>query len=160
MLDNSVTIHCAPTGLEVGSRFCEATLGLTFSSTCTWTEHVNNISLKAWTNLYLLRILKFRVSRKSLEKSCISFVRPLLEYSVSIWDNCSSDLKKQLEAIHKEAERIVSGAIKLCSIEKPFVELGWKSFQSRRNKHKLTRKPVFGSLRTTKAQTSLRIRAV
>ena len=36
-----------PTGLEVGSGCCEVNLGLTFSSTCTWTEYVNNISLKA-----------------------------------------------------------------------------------------------------------------
>ena len=43
----------------------------------------------------------------------------------------------QLEAIHTESTRIVSGATKLCSIEKLFVELGWESLQSRRNKHKL-----------------------
>ena len=43
-------------------------LGLTFSSTCTWTDHVNTISEKAWTRLNFLRALKFRVSRKSLEK--------------------------------------------------------------------------------------------
>ena len=112
-------------------------LGLTFSSTCTWNEHVNNISLKAWTRVNLLRALKFRVSRKSLEKLYISFIRPLLEYSDSVWDNCSSESKKQLEAIHTESARIVSGATKLCSIEKLFVELGWESLQSRRNKHKL-----------------------
>ena len=112
-------------------------LGLTFSSTCTWNEHVNNISLKASTRVNLLRALKFRVSRKSLEKLYISFIRPLLEYSDSVWDNCSSESKKQLEAIHTESARIVSGATKLCSIEKLFVELGWESLQSRRNKHKL-----------------------
>ena len=112
-------------------------LGLTFSSTCTWNEHVNNISLKAWTRVNLLRVLKFRVSRKSLEKLYISFIRPLLEYSDSVWDNCSSESKKQLEAIHTESARIVSGATKLCSIEKLFVELGWESLQSRQNKHKL-----------------------
>ena len=105
-------------------------LGLTFSSTCTWNEHVNNISLKAWTRVNLL-------SRKSLEKLYISFIRPLLEYSDSVWDNCSSESKKQLEAIHTESARIVSGATKLCSIEKLFVELGWESLQSRQNKHKL-----------------------
>ena len=47
-------------------------LGLTFSSTCTWTDHVNTISDKAWTRLNLLRALKFRVSRKSLEKMYIT----------------------------------------------------------------------------------------
>ena len=43
-------------------------LSLTFSSTCTWTDHVNTISEKSLTRLNFLRALKFRVSRKSLEK--------------------------------------------------------------------------------------------
>ena len=54
-------------------------LSVTFSSTCKWTDHVNSIPDKAWTILYLLRVLKFRVSRKSLEKMYISHIRPLLE---------------------------------------------------------------------------------
>ena len=88
-------------------------LGLTFSSTCTRTDHVNTISEKAWTRLNFLRALKFRVSRKSLEKIYISYIRPLLEYSDSVWDNCSTGSKKQLEAIHTEAARIIVGATKL-----------------------------------------------
>ena len=49
-------------------------LCLTFSSTCTGTEHRNNISLKASIRLNLLRVLKFRVG-----KLYISFIRLLLE---------------------------------------------------------------------------------
>ena len=45
--------------------------------------------------------------------------------------------QKQLDGIHIEAARIITGATKLCSIEKLFFELGWESLQSRRNKHKL-----------------------
>ena len=83
-------------------------LGLTFSSTCKRTDQINTISEKAWTRL--LKALKFRVSRKSLEKIYISYIRPLLEYSDSVWDNCSPDSKKQLEAIYTEAARIIVGA--------------------------------------------------
>ena len=67
----------------------------------------------------------------------ISCIRPLLEYSDSVWDNCSSDSKKQLEAIHTEAARIIVGATELCSIEKLLSALGWETLQSRHNKHKL-----------------------
>ena len=81
-------------------------LGLSFFSTYTWTEHANNISVKAWIRLNLLRVLIIRVSRKSLEKIYISFVQQLLEYSDFLWDNCSSESKKQLEAIHTEAARM------------------------------------------------------
>ena len=36
-----------------------------------------------------------------------------------------------------EAARVITGATKLCSIEKLFADLGWESLQKRRNKHKL-----------------------
>ena len=91
-------------------------LGLTFSSTCTWPEHMSNISVKTWIRLNLLRVpIKFRVSRKSLENVCSAIE----------------------SAIPTETARIVSGATKFCSIEKLFVELGWESHKSHRIKHKL-----------------------
>ena len=112
-------------------------LGLILSNNCSWTEHINSISDKAWPRLNLMRTLKFRVSRRSLEKMYISYVRPLIEYSNSVWDNCSTESKNQLESIHIEAGRVKTGATKLCSIEKLFADLGWESLQKRRNKHKL-----------------------
>ncbi|MCG8078251.1 MAG: reverse transcriptase family protein, partial [Candidatus Thiodiazotropha taylori] len=112
-------------------------LGLIFSNNCNWDAHVRNISEKAWTRLNLLRALKFRISRKSLEKMYTAYIRPLLEYSDAVWDNCSNEAKRQLESVHTEAARIITGATKLCSIEKLLLDLGWESLQSRRNKHKL-----------------------
>ena len=93
-------------------------LGLTFSSSCTWTKLVNNI----WMDF--IRAFKFRISRKSLEKIYISYICPLIEYSDTVWNNCSTKSNKQLEAIHAEAARIVSGATKHCSIDKLFMDLG------------------------------------
>ena len=43
-------------------------LGLALSNTCTWSEHTETITTKAWARLNLLLTLKFRISRKSLEK--------------------------------------------------------------------------------------------
>lgn len=112
-------------------------LGLTLSSSCSWTEHIDNISKKAWTRLNLLRSLKFRIGRQSLEQMYISFILPLLEYCDSVWDNASTESKKKIDTIHIEAARIITGATKLCSIPKLLSELGWDTLQSRRNKHKL-----------------------
>ena len=112
-------------------------LGITFSASCTWSNHIQNITRKAMTRLNLMRTLKFKVSRTALERIYISFIRPLLEYSDSVWDNCSNEAKKQLDSIHIEAARIITGATKLCSINKLFVDIGWDSLQNRRNKHKL-----------------------
>ena len=70
-----------------------------------------------------------------------AYIRPLLEYSDVVWDNCSTASKKQLDAIHTgaihtEAARKVSGVTKLCGIDKLFEELGWEPLQARRDKHK------------------------
>ena len=112
-------------------------LGCALSNTCTWSNHIQAITTKAWTRLNLLRVLKFVVSRKSLERMYISFVRPLLEYCDSVWDNASVDSKKQLDPVHIEPARVITSATKLCSIEKLLSDLGWESLQNRRNKHKL-----------------------
>ena len=45
--------------------------------------------------------------------------------------------KKQLDLIHHEAARIITGGTKLCSIQKLLSELGWETLQERRSKHKL-----------------------
>ena len=66
-------------------------LGLTFSNTGSWDEHVKSISEKSWSRLNLLKALKFRVSRKFLEKIYFAYIRPLLEYSDTVWDICSSE---------------------------------------------------------------------
>ena len=70
----------------------------------------------------------------------ISFVRPLLEFCDSVWDNAAVESKTQLDALHIVTARIITGATKLCSIEKLLSDLGWESLQNRRNKHKLTKK--------------------
>ena len=67
----------------------------------------------------------------------MSCIRPLLQYSDSVWDNCSSDSKKQLKSIHIEPAIIISGATKLCSIEKLFIDLGWETLRSCHSKRKL-----------------------
>ena len=114
----------------IKEELCHTHLGLTFSKSCTWNQHINNISADAWVRLNLLRSFKFKINRKALEKTYISFIRPLLEFSDSAWDNCSNETKKkkQLDTIHIEAGRLITGATKLCR---------WESLQERRTKHKL-----------------------
>ena len=112
-------------------------VGLILSNNSSRTEHINSTCDKAWARLNLMRTLKLRVSRRSLEKMYISYVHSLIEYSDSVWDNCSRESKNQLESIHIEAARAITGATKLYSIEKLFAVLGRESIQIRHNKHKL-----------------------
>ena len=67
-----------------------------------------------------------------------AYIRPLLEYSDVVWDNCSTATKKQLDAIHVEAARIISGATKLCGIDKYLLILdGNRSRQDATNANSL-----------------------
>ena len=62
---------------------------------------------------------------------------PLLEYCDSVWDNCPTETKRQLDVIHIEAARIITGATKLCSVSKLLTDLGWETLLNRRKKHRL-----------------------
>ncbi len=98
-------------------------LGVTFSSNGDWHVHIDYITKIAWQRLNILRGLKFRIDRLALEKMYMSFIRPILEYSSVVWDNCSQGDKQKLENIQVEAARIVTGATKLCSINNLYREL-------------------------------------
>ena len=112
-------------------------LGVTLSDDARWKDHVTSSLHKAWQRVGILRSLKFQLNRTSLERMYFSYIRPLLEYSDVVWDNCSNELKNDVEAVQTEAARIVTGATKLCNIHKLMAELGWESLASRRKKHRL-----------------------
>jgi hypothetical protein len=112
-------------------------LGLTFSNDGSWTTHINEIITKASSRLNIIRKLKFKVDRKSLEHMYFSYVRPILEYADVVWDNCPNYIKEKLEHINYEAARIITGATKLTSIRILLQECGWETLEQRRNKHKI-----------------------
>ena len=107
-------------------------LGLTFSQDCSWHDYLELVKAKAWHRINIIRRLKFHLDRKSLQIIYISFIRPLLEYADVVWDNC-----KRLRKIQNEAAHIVTGAIKLASIQSLLSDTGWESLTSTRDRHKL-----------------------
>ena len=78
-------------------------LGIHLSSDCTWHTHIGYIKEKAWQRLNVMRRLKFILDRRSLEIVYTSFIRPLLEYGDTIWDNCTLYEKQELDKIQNEA---------------------------------------------------------
>ena len=88
-------------------------LGVFLSNDGSWHSHLEYIKSKAWARINIMRKLKHVLDRKSLEKIYVSFIRPVLEYSDIIWDNCSKTEKLDLEKIQYEAARIATGATKL-----------------------------------------------
>ena len=113
-------------------------LGITLSSDASWKKHISITLKKAWQRVGILRSLKFILSRSSLERMYLSFIRPILEYGDVLWDNCSQSLRNDIEAVHVEAARIVTGATKLCNIQSLLSDLKWEPLSERRKKHILT----------------------
>ena len=107
-------------------------LGLIFDTSCQWKSHIDYILEKASNKLKLLRALKFQIDRKSLQTMYFSFIRPVIEYSDIVWDNCTQTLKEKLEKINIEAARIVTGATKLTSLKLLYKESGWPTLEKRR----------------------------
>ena len=56
-----------------------------------------------------MRKLKLSVRRKTLNQIYVLFLRPILEYSSVVWDNCTQYEKDRLKKVQIEAARIVRG---------------------------------------------------
>jgi len=112
-------------------------LGLTFSSNMSWKPHVDRICSRASQRNNILRKLKFRLPRKTLENLYLSLVRPILEYADVIFDDNSISLSQRLEAIQYEAARTCTGALISTNRTSLLNELGWKTLEERRKQHKL-----------------------
>jgi hypothetical protein len=67
----------------------------------------------------------------------LSLIRPTLEYSDVVWDNCSEYLKQELESVQVEAARICTGATKYCNIQKLLNDIKWDTLSERRKQHRL-----------------------
>ena len=76
----------------------------------------------AENRLNILKLIKFKLTRKTLEKMYFSFIRPILEYGDVVWQGAShSDLCK-LNSV--QAMRLVSGATYRSNIQSLYIELG------------------------------------
>jgi hypothetical protein len=112
-------------------------LGLIISSDLSWAEHINSIADKANRRLGILRSLKYKLDRLSLEKIYIGFIRPLLEYGDIVWDT-PLEVVDILEKIQLNAARIVVGATAKASTQGLYQETCWEPLHSRRQFHRLS----------------------
>ena len=92
-------------------------LGVTFNSNGKWNDHINEIYTKACRRINILRLMKHKLDRKSLEQLYIGFILPILEYGGIVWDKCSKQKSELLEGIQLEAARIITGLKKGTSHE-------------------------------------------
>ena len=109
-------------------------LGIVFSSDGKWTRHIDYILSKASKQVCVLRKLKFILKREILEKIYLTFIRPLLEYSCEVWDNCSQTDNDRLEKLQLEAARIVTGLTAYSSRDSSYQETGWEKLLCRQER--------------------------
>ena len=91
---------------------------------------------KAWTRIYIMRNLKCKldITDQSLQTIYFSFIKPVIEYSDVVSENCTLYEANELEKIQTEATRIVTGATKLVFIDSLYTATGLKTLASRRKK--------------------------
>jgi hypothetical protein len=113
-------------------------LGLTLTHNLSWREHAEEIAKKANRCLGILRPLKFKLDRKSLEKMYTSFIRPILEYADIIWDvpDTHRHTLDVLDKVQADAARLVTGATARCGTEALYQEVGWEPLAHRRKFHR------------------------
>ena len=112
-------------------------LGVTFSSDARWNVHIDNIVSSVSKHLNVLRKLKFKLSRKNLEKIFLTYIRPILEYCSELWDSCGVTNSDKLERLHLEAARIITGLPIFTSSDIIYKEIGWDKLEVRRKQRKL-----------------------
>ena len=84
-----------------------------------------------------MKNLKYEFDRKSPETIYLIFIRPILEYADTVWDNCTNYEREELDKIQNEAARIATGTTKLVSEKALYKETKWDTLAERRRKHKL-----------------------
>jgi hypothetical protein len=114
-------------------------LGVTLKADLKWDMHVENMANKAKKRLAVMKGLKFKLDRRSLETMYLAFVRPVLEYGDALWDSphLNDHSLDELDTIQNNAARVVTGATARCTIASLESELHWKPLKDRRKEHRL-----------------------
>jgi hypothetical protein len=113
-------------------------LSVHLTNDLSWSTHAEETAKKANKMLGIIRPLKHKLDRKSLETLYTSFVRPVLEYADEVWDVPADNRHtlKVLDKVQKEAAKIVTGATALCTTEELNREAGWQPLAERRSLHR------------------------
>jgi hypothetical protein len=114
-------------------------LGVLISASLKWTPHINSVCAKAGKTLsFMWRNL--RHSPESLKITAYtSLIRPLLEYSATVWDPHLQKDIKLLESLQRRSVRFVKNLPRQdhTSITRIMQELKWPTLQQRRRTQRL-----------------------
>ena len=86
----------------------------------------------------VLRRAKRMISNASLERLFKALVLPHFDYCSLVWDNCSPDLKTQLQRLQNRAARVITGDSYYSSATETLSKLGWETLECRRDEQLLS----------------------
>jgi hypothetical protein len=114
-------------------------LGVEITHNMKWNIHVNNITAKANRSLGFIRRNLISCPKDLKERAYITLVRPLLEYSSTVWDSNMLELSKQIESVQRRAARFVMNKYGRDSSPSEMIStLGWETLAQRRKVARVT----------------------
>ena len=126
-------------------------LGVTLTSNLTWNDHINQITSTANRTLaFVMRNLN--PCPQDIKVSAYkTLVRPLIEYSASVWEPHTKILTNKLESIQRRAARFCLNDFKSkspSSVTNMIIKLEWESLSDRRLTRRLAifHKAIHGHL--------------
>ena len=88
-------------------------LGVTFSETLTWDNHMEAIIKKGAQRIGLLRRYRSRLPPLAVRQLYCACILPTLDYASIAWGGLSSTCPEQLERLQRRAARLISGTPRL-----------------------------------------------
>ena len=130
------TIHGHTLQVEHEGKY----LGVILHEKLSFNSHINNIIKKAANARQFLQRNLRGCSREVKETGYVTFVRPILEYSSTVWDPVGHVTnQRRLEAEQNRAARFVVGDFRRTTSMSGIIhELKWESLAERRAKAKAT----------------------
>lgn len=130
----NVSTYIAPDGSRINTKECVKDLGITLSSDCNFTEHIQNVVQKARSQSgWILRTFRTR-KRCPMLTLYKSLVIPLLEYCCQLWSPWRIGEKQSLEAIQRSFTSRISDTQHLDYWER-LQELNLYSLERRRERY-------------------------
>ena len=107
-------------------------LGVILNDKLNWEDHINHVISKANRKIGLMWKLSSELPRYAVENIYTSYIRPQLEYSAVIYNNCTREQSRRLEACQRKAAIACTRAYRRTNTENLLNELGWSKLEDRR----------------------------
>ena len=114
-------------------------LGVELGNNLKWSNHINNVTLKANNALWFIRRNLWRCTKYVKQQMYFALVRPHLEFACAVWDPFTACDIQRLEAVQRREARFVTNNHKRTegTVTNIMKDLQWPSLEQRRKTNRL-----------------------